>query len=445
MDTFEGYVERVTFRNEENGYTVLSLETGEGELTCIGTFPSVSEGEYLEVQGEMTVHPLYGEQLKVISCEFRAPSDERAIEKYLASGAVKGIGEKMAKRIVETFGKDTVRIMEEEPERLAEIKGISQRMAMDFAVQVIEKRETRSAVLFLSQYGISLRNAAVIYKTYGNSLYSIVRENPYRLADDISGIGFKTADEIAGQMGFKKDSEFRIRAGLIYTLQLAAQNGHTCLPRELLLSQAESLLGITMEDPDHLLLDLAAEKKLVLKRFAEGERIYLRSYFNREAETARMLMDMNIHDDSVSVSETNEKIRRLEKEAGLELDELQRLAVTEAARNGITIITGGPGTGKTTTINMMIRYFLQEGLDIMLAAPTGRAAKRMTEATGYEAQTIHRLLEVNGDPSENAVRFQKNQDSPLEADVIIIDEMSMVDISLMNALLKALVPGMRLI
>ena len=448
MVQYEGYVGRITYRNEENGYTVLSLETGEDNITCIGVFPSVSEGEMLSLEGEMTVHPMYGLQLKVEKYDFRAPEDTRAIEKYLGSGAIKGVGEKLAKRIVKTFGTDTIRVMEEEPERLSEVKGISERIAADIASQVIEKREIRSAVLFLQQYNISLNQAAKIYKNYGNALYSIVRENPYKLADDITGIGFKTADDIAMKMGFSRDSEFRLQSGTVYALQQASQNGHTCLPKEALLQETTRLLETEVPDFEHLLAELLVKKQIVKKHIGDRETgtdmIYLAAFYRREAGTAMMLKDLNIRDKTVSKEEIEGKLLKLEKEAGIELDGLQKQAIMEAAANGITIITGGPGTGKTTAINMMIRLFLQEGLDIMLAAPTGRAAKRMTEATGYEAQTIHRLLEVNGDPSEGG-RFQRNEDSPLEADVIIIDEMSMVDISLMHALLKAVVPGMRLI
>ena len=444
METYEGYVEKITYRNEENGYTVLTIKDGGKELTCIGTFPAVSEGEYLVLEGEMTVHSLYGEQLKVTQYDFRAPSDERAIERYLGSGAIRGIGEKMARRIVDMFGRDTIRILEEEPEVLSKVKGISERMAMDFALQVIEKRELRSAVLFLQQFGVSLNNAAKIYRKYGSDLYRIVREDPYRLADDITGIGFKTADDIALSAGFSRDSEFRIRSGIQYTLMRATENGHTCLPKEILFRETENILETEIADFESLLFDLLTEKKIQMKRVEGEERIWLSRYYRMESQTALMLSELNIHDSTISAEDTEKKLFKIEKEEGIELDTLQHQALIEAAMNGITILTGGPGTGKTTIINMMIRYFLDEGLDILLAAPTGRAAKRMTEATGYEAQTIHRLLEMTGDPEGHA-RFQRNEDSPLEADVIIIDEMSMVDISLMHALLKALVPGMRLI
>jgi len=446
MEIREGYVQRITYRNETNGYSVIALDCDGDEEILTGIFPSISEGEYIRAEGETVVHPMYGEQLKVEKYEFVAPSDGAAMERYLSSGAVKGIGPALAKKIVGKFGDETFRVMEQEPERLSEVKGISERMAMEIAEQVIEKRELRSAMLFLQQYGISLQLASKIFKEYGQRLYGIVRENPYRLAEDISGVGFQTADAIARQMGIAPDSEYRVRSGVLYALQQSAGTGSTYLPLDELISATEDLLGTQVSEFQHLLQDLAMDKKLVIRRNGGETHVYLAAFFHMEADTAAMLRDMNIRDGSTSVSEIEGELRRMEKESGITLDGLQRSAVIESVRNGITVITGGPGTGKTTVINLIIRYFIRQGLDILLAAPTGRAAKRMSEATGYEAQTIHRLLEVNGDPSvSGGARFQKNEESPLEADVIIIDEMSMVDISLMHSLLKALVPGMRLI
>jgi len=446
VESREGYVQRITYRNETNGYSVIALDSGGEEEILTGIFPSISEGEYIRAEGEIVVHPMYGEQLKVERYEFVAPSDGAAMERYLGSGAVKGIGPALAKKIVAKFGDETVNVLEQEPERLSEVKGISERMAMDIAEQVISKREMRSAMLFLQQYGISLQLASKIYKEYGGRLYSIVRENPYKLAEDIAGVGFQTADGIARQMGISPDSEYRVRSGVLYALQQFVGLGHTYAPMEELISGTEDLLGTQISDLQHLLQDLAMEKKLLIRRSGDETRVYLAAFYRMESDVAGMLRDMNIRDESTSAAEIEITVRAMERESGLELDDLQRRAVLESVRNGITVITGGPGTGKTTVINLIIRFFIRQGLDILLAAPTGRAAKRMSEATGYEAQTIHRLLEVNGDPSvSGGARFQKNEDSPLEADVIIIDEMSMVDISLMHSLLKALVPGMRLI
>ena len=446
MDILEGYVERISYRNEENGYTVLALSTENGETVLTGIFPTIAEGEYIRAEGEMVVHPVYGEQMKTARFEFVAPSDEASVERYLGSGAIKGIGKALAKRIVEKFGKDTFRILEEEPERLAEVKGISERAAMDIAVQTVEKRETRNAVLFLQQYGISLGMSARIYKQYGTDLYTIIRENPYRLADDIVGIGFRKADEIAQKMNIPADSEYRIRSAVMYVLTQAGTNGNTYLPKDELLLETEKLLETEIAEFDRLLQDLMIDRRITVKKDGPGYRVYLRAFYRMEGECARMLHDMNICDGTVSDPEIAAKLKTIERDEKLQLDEMQRKAVFEAVKNGITIITGGPGTGKTTAINTMIRYFIREGLDIMLAAPTGRAAKRMTEATGYAAQTIHRMLELSGDPEGYGhARFGLNEDAPLEADVVIVDEMSMVDITIFHALLKAMVPGMRLV
>ena len=445
MDTRSGYVERITYRNEENGYTVMALSDNGKETVVTGVFPALSEGEFIRIEGEMIVHPVYGEQMKAESYEFIAPTDESAMEKYLGSGAVKGIGAALAARIVAKFGKDTFRIIEEEPERLAEVRGISERSAMLIAEQIIEKREVRNAVIFLQQYGMTFHMAAKIYREYGMKLYTVIRENPYKLSEDIDGIGFRTADAIARQNGISMDSEFRIRSGFLYTMHQAVAFGHTYLPKNELIASAEELLEIQISDSDHILQDLSIERKLVIKKEGTDCRVYLSSFYWMEQDTALMLQRMNIRDEMLPDTEIDIKLAALQKAQQIELDPMQHTAAHAAIKNGITIITGGPGTGKTTIINTIISYFLREGLDIQLAAPTGRAAKRMTEATGFQAQTIHRMLEVSGNPSGNGMSFQRNSELPLDADVVIIDEMSMVDIILMHALLKAMVPGMRLV
>lgn len=449
MSTVEGYVERIVYRNDDNGYSVLSVSSGGKEITMVGTFPSISQGEYLCATGEETEHPMYGPQLQVEEYSFVAPSDAESTERYLGSGAVKGVGAALAARIVRQFGDDTFRIIEEEPERLAEIKGISERRAMEIAGQVAEKRDMRKAVIFLQQYGISLNLAVKIYQQYGQELYNIIRQNPYRLADDIAGVGFKMADEIAAKAGIQADSDFRIKSGLLYTLMNASGQGHTYLPQEELVSQAAGMLQVLPEEAEKHIMDMVMDKRLVVKLAPaqEGRKrlVFSSSYYYMELNSAKMLHDLNV---SLEVEEFSilGQIKKLEEGAGVELDPQQRMAVVEAVKNGLLILTGGPGTGKTTTINMMIRYFTGAGMDILLAAPTGRAAKRMTEATGYEAQTIHRLLEVSGAPEDGARSiFGKNEENPLEADVIIIDEMSMVDINLMHALLRAVPAGTRLI
>ena len=443
MEKLAGYVEHIIYRNADNGYTVLNLVSGEEEITCVGIFSAIAEGENIEASGDYTDHPTYGKQFKVESFEEKAPEDEEAIERYLGSGAIRGIGLALAARIVRRFKADTFRIIEEEPERLAEVKGISERKAMEIADQVNEKRDLRQAMIFLQQYGITMNLAVKVYQQYGQEVYGIIRENPYRLADDIEGVGFRTADEIAVRVGIRMDSDFRIRSGILYVLLRASTEGHTYLPEEELTRRTGQLLEVGEEQIEKQYMDLAIERKIIMKQGENQTQIYAASFYYMEANTATMLKHLNVSYD-VPDLEIEERVRRIEKQTGMELDEHQMTAVKEAVRNGLLIITGGPGTGKTTTINTIIKYFEMEGLDIFLAAPTGRAAKRMSETTGFEARTIHRMLELNGGV-DGAAGFERNEQNPLETDVVIIDEMSMVDISLMHALLKAVAVGTRLI
>lgn len=446
METITGYVEHIVFRNSENGYTVFNLENEDGELTCVGNFNMINEGEYLELCGEYVNHNVYGTQLKVSSHQVKEPEDLLSIEKYLGSGAIKGIGAALAGRIVAKFKEDTFRIIEEEPERLAEIKGISERKAREISAQVEEKRDMRKAMIFLQKYGISTAMSVKIYQYYGNKMYEILEQNPYQLADNIEGIGFKTADEIALRAGIHTDSEFRIRSGIFYVLQQAVLEGHIYLPQEILLYRASRILGVEIEDAEKYIMDLCIDRKIVLKEEQDELRIYPTHYYYLELNTAKMLHDLDI-DCDMPEEMMEKRLQKVEQKENITLDRLQHQAVIESIKHGLLVLTGGPGTGKTTTINTMIRFFESEGMNILLAAPTGRAAKRMTEATGYEAQTIHRLLEVSGNPEEegNVSGFLRNRENPLETDVIIIDEMSMVDLPLMHALLSAVVVGTRLV
>ena len=447
-ETVTGYIDHVIFRNEDNGYTVMVLKgmEEEQELTCVGTFPAITQGAAIEASGNYTTHPVYGKQFQISSYVEKMPEDALAMERYLGSGAIKGIGAALAARIVRRFGDDTMRIVEEEPERLAEIKGISEKKAMEIAEQMTEKADMRRAMIFLQKYGISLNLGAKIYQKYGQTVYGVLQENPYRLAEDISGVGFRTADEIAKRIGIHTDSDYRIRSGIFYTLLQGVNAGHIFLDEELLARRAGQLLEVDLEHIEKYLMDLSMERKVILKEADGVKRVYPSNYYYMEMNTAKMLHDLNVTYD---VSETGvlHRLAQIEENMDLPLDEKQREAVVEAVRHGVLVLTGGPGTGKTTTINAMIHYFESDGADILLAAPTGRAAKRMTETTGYEAQTVHRLLEVSGNPEDEEQKngFSRNRDNPLETDVIIVDEMSMVDLPLMHALLSAVCVGTRLI
>ena len=442
-EVINGYVDHIIFRNNDNGYTVMVMICDEEELTCVGVFSDIAEGECIEAKGEYTDHPTYGRQFAVKSFEEKAPQDALAIERYLGSGAIKGIGIALAARIVRRFKEDTFRIIEEEPERLAEVKGISQRKAMEIADQVNEKRDLRQAMIFLQQYGISTTLAVKIYNTYGQEVYSILKENPYRMADDVDGVGFRTADEIASRVGIRTDSDFRIRSGIQYALLQASNEGNTHLPMPELTQRASALLEIESEYIEKHYMNLAMDRKIIMRQVDDVTQIYASAFFYMEANAATMLKNLDASFDVPDI-EIEARLRQIEKQTKMDLDEHQVEAVKEAVRNGVLVLTGGPGTGKTTTINTIIKYFESEGMDIFLAAPTGRAAKRMSETTGFEARTIHRMLELNGGVEGNA-GFERNEQNPLETDVIIIDEMSMVDISLMYSLLKAIVAGTRLI
>ena len=473
METVRGYVEHITYRNEENGYTVLTLsdpgrekEGLDSEFTAVGSLPEVGEGELLELEGAWTSHHIYGEQFRLTSFEIRRPEDTAAIERYLGSGMIKGVRESLAHRIVSTFGKDTFRILDEEPERLSEIKGISKKKAREIAGQLYEKRDLRDGLLFLARYRIPNTLALKIWKQYGQEIYSILRKNPYRLADEVRGVGFRTADEIALEAGIPVDSMFRVTSAVLYMLESAAAEGSLYLPVEVLTGRTRRLLGFRNPEksvypqenplpvPEALqgtddpvvtaIQDLSVEKKIILKTEEGERRVYSALAYYAQTRVARMVLERNLR-ISCLVEEARRKAVAAASESGFELDEYQLEAVVEAQRSSMLLLTGGPGTGKTTTINTIIRMFEEDGLKIKLAAPTGRAAKRMKEATGREARTIHRLLEVSGDPEDDSLFFNKDEGDPLDADVIIIDEMSMVDLYLFQSLLRAVVPGTRLI
>ncbi|MBQ4521914.1 MAG: ATP-dependent RecD-like DNA helicase [Lachnospiraceae bacterium] len=447
QDTYiEGYVEHIIYRNAENGYSVLQLVLSDGEEEkVVGKFPFISEGEYLSARGEYIDNKNHGIQFQVESYEIKIPDDMKSMERYLGSGAIKGIGPKLAAKIVKKFKMDTFRMIEEEGERLSEIVGISEKKAREIVVQFQEKQGMRQAMMFLSEYGVANQLAVKIYEEYGPQVYEVIRENPYRLAEDISGVGFHTADEIAKRSGIQLLSNHRIRAGILYILQDEVANGNVYYPLSKLKERGISLLQVDGELLEKNIMDLAIDRKVVLKEMGVEEAVYLAKLYYLELKVANKLCELNVG-FKVKEEEEEAAFLSIENERQMVLDEKQEEAIRAAARHGVTIVTGGPGTGKTTTINSMIQYFEKTGQKLLLAAPTGRAAKRMSEATGRDASTIHRLLEVNGEIEEKGhSRFERNEENPLEADVVIIDEMSMVDIFLMDSLLLALVKGCRLI
>lgn len=446
MEVIKGYVDHFLYYNESNTYGVLELDTEDDDVICTGRFPGLTEGETIEVSGEWVDHPTYGVQLKVLNYEIIEPTDILDMERYLASGAIKGIGPSTAKKIIKHFGEDTFRIIEEEPERLSEIKGITERKAISIATQMSERHELRNVVMFMQKYGISNSMAIKLYDEYGSQIKSIILNNPYKLAREVNGIGFKRADEIAAKTGVKLDSEFRIQCGIIHCLKEASTDGHTYLPREKLIRSAYELLGVCESDIERQLDELKIERQLIEVKSEDRLNIYLSEYYQIEKNCAVKLLTLTRYSDRISASELDSEIKSIESELDIELHDLQREAVIKALSEGLFILTGGPGTGKTTTIKSIISGLERRNLRFVLAAPTGRAAKRMSETTGYEASTIHRLLSIKHNPEERAdAYFEMNEDNPLDVDAVIIDEASMVDIFLFNSLLKAISPGCKLI
>ncbi len=444
--TIEGVIEDIIFQNKENGYTVCTILYKGEETACVGVIPDIHEGEELRLIGEWTTHHIYGKQFKVAFHERHIPTTVQGIEKYLASGVIKGIGPKLANRIVKHFGTDTFQIIEEEPMVLSQVRGISKKKANEISEIFHQQYDLRRAMLFLQDYGITPVYAAKIYKQYRERTMEIVQNNPYRLADDIWGIGFKKADEIAANMGISKESPHRIKSGINYILNTFSNNGHTYMPKPMLMQQARQLLGVSEEEVENGMIDLHIGKNIIIKRQDQEEIVFLSLFYNAEQWIARRLVDMADQQDDHPDPTLEKDIDAFESSNDIELAPEQREAVRQVLSNGVVVVTGGPGTGKTTTINTIIHMLEKKDLEVMLAAPTGRAAKRMSEATGREAQTIHRLLEIEFIREDSKRQsFAKNEEDPLDTDVLIVDEMSMVDVVLMNALLKAMTPGQRII
>lgn len=440
----EGTIEEIIYKNDSNGYTVCEVR-GEKSFTAVGYMPFLNSGETIKASGRWVTHPDYGEQFKVELYEKVMPKTSDAIEKYLSSGIVKGVGPATAAKIVQKFGQATLEVISSEPQRLSEIKGISLDKAIAIGQALDEQRGLREIVMFLQEYGISPSTCIKIHKAYGDQAVSKLKENPYRLCEEVFGIGFRTADRIAMKLGIDPASKFRIKSGIRYILNHAASNGHTYLPEDMLKERTQDILGGCDADIEDALVSLIFDRAVVTEKFDDMTRVYLTSFYNAEQGVCKRLLALSQQRYVTALDRFEDKLLKIQTEEGIQLAQMQREAIREAMTNGVLVITGGPGTGKTTIIKSIIRLLMDDGFRIMLAAPTGRAAKRMSEATGFEARTIHRLLEIGYTGDDNELLFQRNEENPVEADVIIIDEMSMVDILIMNHLLKAVPPGARLI
>lgn len=445
MDEVQGTIYDVVFRNEQNGYTVLDLERDKELLTLVGYFSFLNIGETIKAYGSWVQHPSYGNQFKVETYTTVTPATVNGIEKYLSSGLIPGIGPHTAKKLVEKFGLDTLDIIQYNPERLTQVEGIGEKKAAKIFEAFQEQKELKDIMMFLEQYGIGPSYAVRIYKTYGANTINEIKGNPYKLSDDIFGIGFKMADRVALSMGVSKSSEYRIASGTKYVLNQYHGIGHTFVPEENLARSAAALLEVDETDISDTIVKLSIEKKLVVEDIGDIRGVYSVPFFRAEVGAAGRLMQLLHFKVPPMDLDLDSEISEVEKLEGIELADKQRTAVGEALTQSILVITGGPGTGKTTTIKTILSLFEKHGFDVLLAAPTGRAAKRMQEATGRDAKTIHRLLEFGYGDSDEDMFFQKNEESPLECDVIIIDEVSMIDILLMNNLLKAVAEGTRVI
>lgn len=446
MVTYQGTIEEIIFHNESNGYTIAVLETEDDVITIVGYIPIITVGETLRVQGEWTFHNNYGQQLKVDTYATVTPATLNDIKKYLSSGLIPNIGPKTAEKIVEKFGLESLDILQYTPERLKEVSGIGEKKIEKIAEAFNEQRELRDIMLFLQNYKIGPNYGVKIYKKYGKEAIAKIKENPYRLAEDIVGIGFKMADKIARNMGIDFTSPYRINAGIKFKLLEFSAEGHSYAPKDILVEHTSELLEVEEALVEEGIKILALNQEIQLERL-DGEEIsvYYMPFYYAETNVCKKLVELSRAEVKEIDIDLAKAIREIEREANIKLADKQKEAIKQSIDNGILVITGGPGTGKTTTINSIIRLFESNGCTVTLAAPTGRAAKRMSEATGKEAKTIHRLLEYGFVDDELGMDFGKDESTPIDADVVIIDEMSMVDILLMNNLTKAILPGTRLI
>jgi exodeoxyribonuclease V alpha subunit len=432
-------VERITFQNEENGYTIarVKVKGRHGLVTVVGNLPGLAVGEILNMKGEWHQHPRFGEQFKVTSYESLIPATSAGIEKYLGSGLIKGIGPIMAKRLVSHFGTDTLNIIEDQTGRLQEVDGIGEKRIEMIRSAWDEQKEVRDVMVFLQGHGVSPAYATRIFKQYGREAVQVVRDNPYRLAEDVFGIGFLTADRIAANLGVPKESSMRAEAGIQHVLHQLSDEGHVFFPLEPLIEECRKILDLEGDVIRQAAVGAAQRKKIVIETPTEperqGDKVYLTALYASEVGLARRLLALTAQPKQLQLMDQDETIRAVQKELKIDLTQNQLQAVREALEKKVMVITGGPGTGKTTIINSIIKLYARNGQKILLAAPTGRAAKKVFETTKHDARTIHRLLEF----SPRGGRFKKNEDDPLDADLIVVDEVSMVDTVLMFQLLKA--------
>lgn len=442
-EVFEGTVDEIIYQNEENGYTVMEFYTTEKDITVVGFFSYVFEGDHLKLFGHFVTHKEYGEQFKCEYYERIMPRSKEEVLRFLGSGLIKGVGMATAKKIVDRFGEDALEIIEFQSERLSDIKGISYSKALEIGESFREKKGIQSVLMFLQKYDISTNIAIKVYRSLGARAIAMIEENPYILFETVEGIGFQLADNIAGKMGITGTDIRRMKAGILYTLHMQAMNGHTCLREEELIAEAARILEGSPQQVQNAVISLLTAKQLVQEEIAGEPFFFLPLYHQAEQRIANQLMALHREKEKSLYSEDG--IQMVERESGIRLEEKQKEAIRTALENHVTIITGGPGTGKTTIIKSIICIAQLKEKKVVLTAPTGRAAKRMAELCGKEAKTIHRLLEVSYIGNSREDRFAKNETNPIRADFIIVDEMSMVDTLLMDALLKAVKIGTRLI